>query len=560
MKGLRILIFGAVFLLPLSVFPQGLTHLWSQGWGDTLSQYGQSAAFDPWGNVVMTGGFEGTVDFGGGPLNSAGYDDIFLVKFDANGSHLWSQGFGDGSVQQGRSLSIDPSGNVVVTGEFEDTVDFGGGPLTSGGGNDIFLAKFDTNGSHLWSQSFGGFNEQISYGVAFDPSGNVVITGEFEDTLDFGGGPLISAGGLDIFLAKFDTNGTHLWSQGFGDVNGNQQGRSLSIDPSGNIVITGEFDGTVDFGGGPLTSAGGNDIFLAKFDTNGTHLWSQSFGDTSFQRGYSVDFDPSGNVVMTGQFQGTVDFGGGPLTSAGGNDIFLVKFDSNGTHLWSQGFGDTDYESGRSLSIDPSGDIVVTGSFRDTVDFGGGPLTSAGGNDIFLVKFDTDGTHNWSQGFGDTLWQNSYNVAFDLSGNVAMTGYFEGTVDFGGGNLPIGGEADIFLAKFGPSVGVEEESNDEYRTRNIEFRLNQNNPNPFNKLTAISYIIPSNPESSIPHHVSLNIYDISGRLVKTLVDEPQDPGIYQLPITNDQLPGSGIYFYRLKCGDFSTTKKMIFFK
>jgi hypothetical protein len=552
MTGLRILIFGTVFLLPLSVFPQGLTHLWSQGWGDTLAQISNSAAFDPTGNVVMTGTFEGTVDFGGGPLSSAGYFDIFLVKFDVNGSHLWSQGFGDGSFQQSRSLSIDLSGNVVTTGEFEDTVDFGGGPLTSAGGSDIFLAKFDTNGTHLWSQSFGGFNEQIGYSVAFDPSGNVVITGEFEDTVDFGGGPLISAGGFDIFLAKFDTIGNHLWSQSFGDVNGNQQGRNLSIDPSGYAVMTGDFDGTVDFGGGPLTSAGGEDVFLAKFDTNGTHLWSQIFGDTSFQRGNSVAFDPSGNVFMTGVFEGTVDFGGGPLTSSGLTDIYLVKFDTNGTHLWSQGFGDTDWESGKSLSIDPSGDIIMTGNFNSTVDFGGGPLISAGGRDIFLAKFDSTDTHNWSQGFGDTLGQSSNNVAFDLSGNVAITGYYMGTVDFGGGNLPtVVGREDIFLAKFGPSVGVEEGLNDEYRIRNIEFRLFQNNPNPFNKLTAISYQLKA------PSHTTLKIYDITGRLVETLVDEIQEPGVYQLPISNYQLPGSGIYFYRLQAGSFSSTKKMI---
>jgi hypothetical protein len=106
-------------------------------------------------------------------------------------------------------------------------------------------------------------------------------------------------------------------------------------------------------------------------------------------------------------------------------------------------------------------------------------------------------------------------------------------------------------------VGVEE-SNDEYRTRNFEFRMFQNQPNPFQSSTSISYQIPSSyPESSIPNHVSLNVYDITGRLVKTLVDETKEAGVYQLPITSNQLPGSGIYFYRLKSGDFTSTKKLI---
>jgi len=106
------------------------------------------------------------------------------------------------------------------------------------------------------------------------------------------------------------------------------------------VVITGYIWGTVDFGGGPLTSAGGFDIFIAKFDTNGQHLWSQCFGDGSNQDAYGIAIDGSGNVIVTGWFQGTVDFGGGALTSAGLDDIFVAKFDPNGNHVWSQSFGD----------------------------------------------------------------------------------------------------------------------------------------------------------------------------------------------------------------------------
>ena len=82
----------------------------------------------------------------------------------------------------------------------------------------------------------------------------------------------------------------------------------------------------MDFGGGPLTSAGGIDIFLAKFDPAGNHLWSKRFGDGFSQIGYSVTVDGADNVLFTGAFSGSVDFGGGPLTSAGGIDIFLAKF------------------------------------------------------------------------------------------------------------------------------------------------------------------------------------------------------------------------------------------
>jgi hypothetical protein len=308
--------------------------------------------------------------------------------------------------------------------------------------------------------------------------------------------------------------------------------------------MTGYFSGTVDFGGGPLTSAGGDNIFLAKFDASGTHLWSQGFRN---QWGYSVALDSSGNVVMTGFFVDTVDFGGGPLTSAGGQDIFLAKFDTNGTHLWSQGFGDGSDQIGQSVAFDPSGNVVMTGSFWGNVDFGGGPLTCAGWSDIFLAMFDASGTHLWSQGFGDASIQFGRSVAFDPSGNVVMTGEFQGTVDFGGGPLTSAGWSDIFLAKFGGSVGVEETPS---QSLPRAFALNQNIPNPFHRTTLIRYQI------SMENNIHLAIYDLTGRLVETLVNESQVSGVYGIEWEGkDQ--ASGIYFYRLSTGDTTLTKKMI---
>jgi hypothetical protein len=153
----------------------------------------------------------------------------------------------------------------------------------------------------------------------------VVATGWYYGSVDFGGGSLKTAGDSEIFLAKFDTNGNHLWSKGFGGMYGDEDKKSVACDGSGNVIVTGYYFGTVDFGGGPLTSAGVSDIYLAKFDADGNHLWSKRFGDATCQGGHSVACDGSGNIVATGLLGGTVDFGGGPLTSSG-SDVFLVKF------------------------------------------------------------------------------------------------------------------------------------------------------------------------------------------------------------------------------------------
>jgi hypothetical protein len=206
-------------------------------------------------------------------------------------------------------------------------VDFGGGPIT--GDYDIYLVKLDSNGNHLWSRYFPGNDLDHGFGVAADGSANIILTGDFYGTVNLGGGPLTSPGNnnYDIFLAKFDPNGVHVWSKRFGNTGSfDDSGNSVAACASGNIVVTGSCVGPVDFGGGPLTGNG----FIARFDASGAHLSSLIFGTSGNASGSSVAAGDCEDFVVTGSFGivpgGTVDFGGGPLTSAGNNDIFIAKF------------------------------------------------------------------------------------------------------------------------------------------------------------------------------------------------------------------------------------------
>ena len=253
-------------------------------------------------------------------------------------------------------------------------------------------------GDHLWSQRFGSADTDAGVGVSVDGADNVLVTGNFRNAVNFGNVALTSAGSDDIFLAKYNSSGTHLWSKRFGNTSGDY-GRGVSVDRAGNVLVTGYFGGGVDFGGGTLTSAGGFDIFLAKYNGSGNHLWSRRFGNTSSDYGQGVSVDSAGNVLVTGGFRNSVDFGGGPLTSAGGLDIFLAKYDSSGNHLWSKRFGNASDDCGLGVSVDGAGNVLVTGGFQNSVDFGGGTLTSAGGDDIFLATCSSSGAHLWSEAF-----------------------------------------------------------------------------------------------------------------------------------------------------------------
>ena len=154
--------------------------------------------------MLVTGYFGTTVDFGGGLLNTAGYLDIFVVKLSGvDGAHLWSKRLGNTKPDGGMGVAVDGNGDVLVMGFFEQTVNFGGEPLTSAGAEDIFVAKYSgVDGSYFWAKRFGGPGYEWRGGLAADTSDNVLVTGFFYETADFNGEFLTSAGEEDIFLVK----------------------------------------------------------------------------------------------------------------------------------------------------------------------------------------------------------------------------------------------------------------------------------------------------------------------------------------------------------------------
>ena len=461
----KMLLFGCALValvLARPVWSQSMVHSWSQSFGDTGDDRGARIAADGAGDILLTGLFEGTVDFGGGAYHAAGGTDIFIAKYNGTGSHLWSHCFGNTGLDWGQAIAADAAGNVLVGGTFERTVSVGGDMFTSAGSADIFVAKYDGAGTHIWSHSFGAGGLDRCHSIAVDGAGNVLITGTFAGTVDFGGGPLTSVGGHDIYVAKYDGAGTHLWSHRFG-ASGEDRGIVIKVDGDGNVLVTGYFQGTVSFGGISYHAAGGTDIFIAKYDGTGMHIWSKAFGDSSDDQGLGIARDGDGSIFVTGYFQGTVDFGGGPLTSVGGHDIYVAKYDEAGTHLWSRCIGDASNDEGEFIAVDGTGNVVVTGFFEGVVDFGGGPRTSAGGRDIYVAKYDGNGAHLWSQRYGADAEDQGRGIAVDGAGNVLVTGFFGSVVDFGGGPHVCAGFRDIFMAKYSEiPIGVTVQASRSY--------------------------------------------------------------------------------------------------
>lgn len=427
------------------------TTLWAESVGDGSDQQGNAIATDAAGNVLVTGWVSGSANFGSVNLTAAGGHDVFVAKLDPGGAYLWAKVFGDVDNQEADAIAVDGSGNVVVTGVVSGSIDFGQGSLPCPAGDCVFVAKLAPTGAPLWGKVFGNANYGTGAGIAVDSSGNVFVTGFVNGSADFGGGTLMSAGGDDIFVVKLDPTGGLLWAKLFGDIS-NQKGTGIATDASGNVLVTGHVKGSVDFGSGPMASPVADAIFVAKFDPTGAPVWSSLFPDVSGKGNTATGIaaDVSGNVLVTGWVSGSVDFGSGPLTSAGGFDVFLAKFDLGGTLLWSHLFGDAASQVGWGVAVDPTANIVVTGYFSGAVDFGTGTgeIVSAGLADIFIAKFKPDGTALWSKRFGDPTNQAGFGVATDPSSNIVVTGYIRGTIDFGiPPPLTSMGGEDIFIAK-----------------------------------------------------------------------------------------------------------------
>jgi hypothetical protein len=358
-----------------------------------------------------------------------------------------------------RPLATDASGNIFVTGYFQGTVDFGGGPLTATG-RDIFVLKLDPSGTLLWSKHFAGSSQAFAYALATNASGNVLLTGYFEGTIDFGGGALtsVSATDPDVFVLELDATGQHVWSRRFG-ATGQDFGTGLAVDTAGNVLLTGfSSNGGIDFGGGALT---GNGVFVAKLDASGGHVWSKLFNQQNIGV-TGLATDGAGSVFLTGTFGQSVNFGGGALLSFGGVDVFLVKFNSSGTHVWSKNFGGANDavlagqgrggQYGMAVATDPGGNVIITGYFDSPVDFGGGPLAVSGASDVFVAKFNGAGSLLWGERFGDASNnpQTGTSVATDAAAHVFVAGTFAGTIDFGNGALTASANLDGFVVKLAP--------------------------------------------------------------------------------------------------------------
>ena len=445
---------------------------WTKTLRGSSSNWGVSSAVDSMGNLYFTGNFHQNVDFdpgtGADNKTSIGWRDAYLTKLDSNGNYQWTKTVGSVTSDWGHCVAVDQDDNVYWSGHFESTVDFDPGAgtdiRTSAGSYDVFLIKYDKNGNQLWTRTFGGPGGEYDgyYALSIDSKHNVYIAGTFSSTVDFdpGAGTDVrtSAGGYDMFISEYDESGNYQWTKVIGGTGDDSSGLS-SIDGSGNVYIAGSFHGTVDFDPGAgtdvRTSAGGYDMFISEYDESGNYQWTKVIGGTGDDVAQRIIYS-NNNIYLTGTFQNTVDFDPGAgtdiKTSAGGNDIFISKYDESGSYQWTKAIGGTGGDS-IYISQDNVGNIYLTGGFQNTVDFdpgiGSDLRTAVGSGGSFISKYSNEGNYRWTEVFDGTHYNAA--MAIDANGNGYLVGFFGGTVDFDPG---VGEDShsaiveDTFISKY----------------------------------------------------------------------------------------------------------------
>jgi gliding motility-associated-like protein len=489
-----ILIFS--ILLFLTAKSQQPTFQWAKSFSGTNYEDCRSNVTDALGNIYTIGVIFGTTDMDPGPgtynLTSIGSYDIYISKLSAQGDFIWAKQIGGLFSDEANTIDIDNNGNLYIGGYFQSTVDFDPGSGTSNlsnvdGGFGIFLLKLDMNGDFTYAKKIAGslYSHSVR-SLALAISGNIYVTGTFSGTSDFDPGIGVfnlstSVTDADIFISKYDNNGNFIWAKQFA---GNNGGVAWSIDIDGleNVHVAGVFYGTCDFDPSSsvfnLTSvvngAGfDSDIFIAKLNSNGNLIFAKQI--TGLYDGDCLDMsvEPTGNIFMTGNYRSVTDFDPGPntyfLDPGLYSDCYILKLNNFGNFIWVKTFESvgqpTSNSRGISICTDNQGNVYTAGDFGGGVDFNPGSgtfiINSINLQNTFISKLNSNGDFLFAlsfEGAATNPFLIPSSITIDPLMNIVVGGLFSGTFDFdplsGIFNMTSNGGGDAFVIKLHPPCNL----------------------------------------------------------------------------------------------------------
>jgi hypothetical protein len=421
--------------------------LWAKNTTGANDQEAQSIALDNSGNAYLTGSFYATVNFGNTQLSAVSDRNLFVAKIGPTGNWIWAKSATGNSTIEGYGISVSSNGTSFITGTFYLNADFGNYEINTLGESDVFVARMTNSGIWSWVSSNGAVTGLASgESITLDSASNIITTGMFYGTIKFGENTLSSNGKSDFYVAKLKQNGECIWAVSFGGI-GLDVSKSVAVDTYGSVYVTGEFEETIEFGDFLHTSIGFSDMFLIKLSSDGEIIWSKSTGDTDFDSGSKIIVKDD-YIINAGIFSKKPYFGNKRLDARGNEDIFISKLDFDGNYFWTISSGGNQFETINGINVDIDKNILLTGGFEGTCYFGNKNVSSSGGDDIFIAKADENGDWKWVVKAGTSNFQEAgWAVESDENKNVYAVGTFRGLCLFGSTYIVNKGQNDFFISK-----------------------------------------------------------------------------------------------------------------
>lgn len=370
------------------------------------------------------------------PLADASFSLIHAdVNLDSTRSSYTNTYFGGTNTDYAYSAVADAFGGIYIAGQTNSNnlATAGAYRSSNGGTQDAFLTKFNAAGERLWATYFGGLGPENGYSICTDKDGNIYMTGETSISTNISTATAhqpASGGGYDAYLAKFNGNGALQWATYYGG-SGADYGRSVATDNYGNVYlagITASANNIATTGAQQTTNGGGNDAFLVKFNTDGVRQWATYYGGSGTESGFGVAVDAMGSVYLTGLTGSTNNIstsGSYQPAKSAGNDAYLVKFNSDGVRQWATYFGGNNSDNATGIAIDNENDIYITGNTSSTNIATANAFQKTNGGG-------TDAFLSKFSGNGSLLWSTFYGGTGTENGRHIHAGkdgymYFSGT-------------------------------------------------------------------------------------------------------------------------------------
>ncbi|MEM0999545.1 MAG: T9SS type A sorting domain-containing protein [Bacteroidota bacterium] len=456
-------------------------------------------------DYVVAGIFTGSANFSGTTVTGSANESIFVCRYDSSGALQWATAFSNSEDLELGGIAAGSNNEVYLAGTFEENLSLGSTLLTNIDDENGFLARLDGSGNVVWALNIESSEEGSVSAVGVNGAGTVAIAGNFEDDLVLGSTTITSAAEEAIYVAAFDGSGNLQWT---GQAESDDEATVFDLAPAGSSdwVMTGLFEDALTAGSTTLPNASGSDLFLIQFNNTGTVSWAEGIGGTSDVAGLGVTADGSGNVFVAGGFDGTADFSP-VLTTGGGADAFLARYNNQGNVQWVSQFSSSADVNALGIHRAANNRILVTGSIGATATFDTVSVSNNSGQDLFIVAYNPSGSALFGKGAGGTS-VTGFDVTSDAFDHPVVTGSFQTTAFFD--NLTVngvGGE-DFVLAKlYNGNFTVGTGGNDLENTKVTLY------PNPVAQ--KLYFELPEGSESG-----EWQLWDAQGRILRSVILDP----------------------------------------